>query len=114
MNKQRLIQRSEEGLKNLLAEAQQPLKFTIGQTVYYPALILGHDGAVSKCEVQNLRLTHLQGFLSVCADSKGGEHTKYLDRYFPTRSEALAKLRAKLETRIGYLNQALNSLHNQP
>lgn len=76
--------------------SEQP-KFHIGQTVYYPALILGHDSTVSICTVN---LNFIDGtFYRV--ENKNWCHT---------RAEALAKLRAKLEKRIGYLTAALGAI----
>lgn len=100
-------------------DTEQPPKFTIGQTVYYPALILGHDGAVSRCEVEKVKVTgrlcyptEANEFILAFAKGKITKPHKP-EELFPTRAEAVAKLRAKLETRIGYLNQALNNLHNK-
>jgi len=96
-------------------------KFTIGQTVYYPALALGHDCSISRCEVVELRvqeykekLLHAPGPVFICTrPGKNYWKAHKPESIFATHAEATARLKEKLQSRITKLQEALNLIDIQ-
>lgn len=96
-------------------------KFSLGQKVFFPWLIIAHDGRVSACEVLEYTVKKVLKRQKVYPQCEPLEQAYRLHRagaanfvehseskLFRTRQEAADALREKITKRIGHLTEALH------